>query len=128
MPQSISLVTLVVPDYDEAIAYYVGKLGFDLLEDTPLNDGKRWVCVAPADGGTALLLARAEGPQQAAIVGNQTGGRVGFFLTTDDFARDYAAMVHAGVEFLEVPREEVYGMVAIFRDPFGNKWDLIERK
>ncbi len=119
----IATVALVVPDYDAAIAFYVGRLGFRLLEDIA-QGAKRWVRVAPEDG-TALLLARAEGPAQAAAVGNQTGGRVGFFLHTDDFARDHAAMLAAGVAFEEAPRHEPYGTVAVWRDPFGNRWDLI---
>lgn len=126
----IALVTLVVDDYDRAIAFYSGALGFVLLEDTHLSDAKRWVRVAPRAGdgafGTALLLAKADGPRQAARVGDQTGGRVGFFLETDDFARDHAAFLAAGVVFHEPPRREVYGTVAVFADPFGNLWDLIE--
>ena len=99
------------------------------MEDTPLGGGKRFVRVAPNSapaGGTALLLARADGAAQQAAIGNQTGGRVGFFLETGDFARDHAAFVAAGVRFLEEPRHEVYGTVAVFADPFGNRWDLIE--
>jgi catechol 2,3-dioxygenase-like lactoylglutathione lyase family enzyme len=119
----IATVALVVPDYDAAIAFYVGVLGFRLLEDIPQGP-KRWVRVAP-EGGTTLLLARAEGPEQAAAIGNQTGGRVGFFLETSDFARDYAAMLASGVVFEEEPRQEPYGTVAVWRDPFGNRWDLI---
>ena len=126
MSRFISLVTLVVPDYDDAIGFYVGKLGFDLLEDTDLGDGKRWVRVAPKGGGTALLLARATKPEQEAAIGRQTGGRVGFFLQTDDFARDHADYCAKNVEFLEEPRREAYGIVVVFTDPFGNKWDLVE--
>lgn len=123
----ISAVTLVVPDYDAAIAFYVGALGFALIEDTDLGGGKRWVVVGPAGGvGTRLLLARAEGTEQNLAIGKQTGGRVAFFLTTDDFARDHDAFSKKGVRFLETPRQEVYGSVAVFEDPFGNKWDLIE--
>jgi catechol 2,3-dioxygenase-like lactoylglutathione lyase family enzyme len=120
----IATVTLVVPDYDAAIAFYVGVLGFDLLEDARQGT-KRWVRVAPGTGGTALLLARAEGADQTAAIGRQTGGRVGFFLETDDFDRDHAAMQAAGVTFEEAPRREPYGKVAVWRDPFGNRWDLI---
>lgn len=123
----ISLVTLVVPDYDEAIDFYVGKLGFDLLEDTDLGSGKRWVRVAPKGAATALLLAKAVTPAQQAAIGNQTGGRVGFFLETDDFGRDYDAFRAKAVDFLEVPRREAYGIVSVFTDPFGNRWDLVER-
>lgn len=126
MPQTIASITLVVPNYDEAIAFYVDLLGFALLEDTRLNDTKRWVRVAPPGAETALLLAQADGPDQSAAIGNQTGGRVGFFLHTDDFERDYKAMTAKGVKFHEAPRYEVYGTVAVFQDPFGNLWDLIE--
>jgi catechol 2,3-dioxygenase-like lactoylglutathione lyase family enzyme len=127
MSQSIAAVALVVPDYDEAIAFYVGKLGFSLVEDTPLSPGKRWVLVAPAgSSGTTLLLARAANATQMAAIGNQTGGRVFLFLATDDFSRDYRAFTDDGVEFQEAPRRESYGTVAVFRDPFGNRWDLVE--
>lgn len=128
MTQTIAIFTIVVPDYDAGIAFYVGKLGFELLEDTPRGPGKRWVRVAPAGAETAILLAKADGPKQDAAIGNQTGGRVGFFLHTDDFARDYAAMKAAGVVFKEDPRHEVYGCVVVFQDPWGNLWDLIEPK
>ncbi len=128
MALNISALALVVPDYDTAIDFYVGRLGFALLADIPQGPGKRWVTVAPKDArGTALLLARAEGKAQRAAVGNQTGGRVFLFLETDDFARDHAAMLAAGVTFEEAPRHEPYGTVAVWRDPFGNRWDLIER-
>ena len=126
MSSFISLVALVVPDYEAAIAFYVGKLGFDLLEDTDLGGGKRWVRVAPKGIGTALLLARATTPEQEAAIGRQTGGRVSFFLQTDDFARDHAEFCAKAVEFLEEPRTEPYGIVAVFVDPFGNRWDLVE--
>ena len=125
--RSLALVTLVVRDYDEAIAFFAGALGFALQEDTPLGDGKRWVRVAPERGGHALLLARAATPEQAAAVGNQAGGRVGFFLQTDDFARDYERMKAVGVRFTEKPRHEAYGTVVVFLDLYGNKWDLLER-
>ena len=128
MTQLIANITLVVSDYDEAIAFYVDALGFELLEDTQLSDMKRWVRVAPPGAETALLLAKADGPEQAAAIGNQTGGRGGFFLHTDDFARDHAAMLSKGVKFREEPRHESYGTVAVFEDPFGNLWDLIEPK
>ena len=126
MSQTIANVTLLVPDYDSGIAFYVDQLGFELLEDTKLSDTKRWVCVAPSGAQTALLLAKADGDAQQAVIGNQTGGRVSFFLHTDDFARDYAAMQTKGVTFREAPRHESYGSVAVFEDPFGNLWDLIE--
>ena len=128
MTQTITLITLVVPDYDAGIDFYVGKLGFELLEDTKRSKIKRWVRVAPEGAQTAILLAKAEGPKQEAAIGNQTGGRVGFFLNTDDFARDYAAMKQAGVTLKEEPRHESYGSVAVFSDPWGNLWDLIEPK
>jgi catechol 2,3-dioxygenase-like lactoylglutathione lyase family enzyme len=129
MAQRIATVTLVVADYDEAIGFYCGKLGFALVADTDLSGSKRWVVVAPADGnGARLLLAKADGSQQQAAIGNQTGGRVGFFLETDDFTRDHAAFLARGVRFLEAPRHEVYGSVAVFEDLYGNKWDLIEPK
>ena len=128
MSQSIATIALVVADYDEAISFYVGKLGFALLSDLAMGGGKRWVTVAPAGGGARLLLARADGAGQSAHVGNQTGGRVGFFLETDDFARDHAAFVERGVKFLETPRHEAYGSVAVFEDLYGNKWDLLQPK
>jgi catechol 2,3-dioxygenase-like lactoylglutathione lyase family enzyme len=114
-----------VRDYDEAIDFFVDKLGFELAEDTPRGD-KRWVVVGP-DGGSRLLLARAANDAQRAAVGNQSGGRVFLFLETDDFARDHAAMQAKGVRFLEAPRHEDYGSVAVFEDLYGNRWDLIER-
>lgn len=126
MKRRIAEITLVVPDYDEAIAFYVDAVGFELLEDTKRSETKRWVRVAPVGAETALLIAKADGDAQQARVGDQTGGRVGFFLETDDFARDHAAMTAAGVVFLEDPRHEPYGTVAVWRDPFGNKWDLIQ--
>jgi catechol 2,3-dioxygenase-like lactoylglutathione lyase family enzyme len=119
---------LVVADYDEAIAWYTQKLGFELLDDTDLGGGKRWVTVAPAAGGTRLLLAEAANAEQRAAIGNQTGGRVFLFLETDDFSRDHAAMIERGVEFREAPRHEAYGTVAVFADLSGNLWDLIEPK
>ena len=122
----LSAIALVVPDYDAAIEFYVGSLGFELREDTKLSDTKRWVRVAPLGAETSLLLAKADGPKQEAAIGNQTGGRVGFFLETDDFARDHAAMLAKGVDFKEPPRHETYGTVAVFQDPFGNLWDLIQ--
>lgn len=127
MGKFISAVTLVVPDYDAAIAFYVGQLGFDLIEDTRISDQKRWVLVAPPGASECrLLLARAATPTQAKAIGAQTGGRVGFFLTTDDFDRDFARMTAAGISFLEHPRTEIYGKVVVFCDPFGNKWDLLQ--
>ncbi|MEM6899671.1 MAG: VOC family protein [Pseudomonadota bacterium] len=128
MTSHIASITLLVPDYDAGIRFYVDDLGFELLEDTPLSPGKRWVRVAPTGAETAILLAKAATPQQHAATGNQTGGRVGFFLQTDDFERDYAKMQERGVTFLETPRHETYGSVVVFTDPFGNKWDLIQLK
>ena len=126
MQQQIIYVTLVVGAYDEAIAYYTQVLGFDLVEDTDLGAGKRWVLVRPPGGGVCLLLAQAASLTQAARVGDQTGGRVGFFLHTDDFWRDYAGFQARGVTFCEAPREEVYGTVAVFEDLYGNRWDLLQ--
>jgi catechol 2,3-dioxygenase-like lactoylglutathione lyase family enzyme len=124
MPARIAALALVVPDYDKAIAFYVGTLGFRLTED--IDQGrKRWVTVEAPGGGPRLVLARAEGETQARAIGNQAGGRVFLFLQTDDFARDHAAMLAAGVIFEEAPRDEPYGTVAVWRDPFGNRWDLI---
>jgi catechol 2,3-dioxygenase-like lactoylglutathione lyase family enzyme len=127
MKQHFGSVTFLVRDYDEAIAYFTGKLGFTLVEDTALGGGKRWVRVAPRGlVGTGLLLAEATTLAQQAAVGAQAGDRVFLFLQTDDFARDHGAMVAAGVEFAEEPRREPYGTVAVFRDLYGNKWDLLQ--
>ncbi|WP_439476141.1 VOC family protein [Brevundimonas sp.] len=122
----LGAVSLLVRDYDEAIAFYVGKLGFDLSEDTVMGGGKRWVRVTPKGGDTSLLLAKATTDAQVARVGDQAGGRVWLFLETDDLARDYAAWSVAGVTFRETPRHEPYGVVAVFEDLYGNAWDLIE--
>ncbi|UTP40007.1 VOC family protein [Phenylobacterium sp. LH3H17] len=126
MPQQISLIALVVADYDEAVAFYVEKLGFTLTSDVPQGDGKRWVVVTPPGSACGLLLAKAVNDAQAARIGDQTGGRVGLFLSTDDFARDHAAMSAAGVRFLEAPRHEPYATVAVFQDLYGNRWDLLQ--
>ena len=126
MPMRLSLTALVVRDYDEAIDFYVGKLGFALTHDTDQGGGKRWVVVTPPGGGAGLLLAKAIGPGQAARIGDQGGGRVMFFLETGDFAREHARMQAAGVRFLEGPRQEPYGVVAVFEDLYGARWDLIE--
>jgi len=121
------MLALVVRDYDEAIAFFVGKLGFELVEDAPVPEqNKRWVVVSPPASPTHLLLARAADPEQASRIGNQTGGRVFLFLHTDDFRRDYQAYRQAGVEFVRGPSREPYGTVAVFRDLYGNLWDLIE--
>lgn len=121
-----TLTTLLVRDYDEAIGFYVGKIGFTLAEDTDQGGGKRWVVVRPGGGGAGLLLAKAANETQARRIGDQTGGRVFLFLETDDFAADHARMSAAGVRFLEAPRHEAYGVVAVFEDLYGNRWDLIE--
>lgn len=121
----VALVSLLVPDYDEAIAFFVDVLGFELAEDR--DEGrKRWVVVRPPGAETGLVLARADSPAQREAMGNQLGGRVGFFLHTDDFARDHARMTAAGVRFHEEPRHEAYGTVAVWEDPWGNTWDLLE--
>jgi len=125
----LCLAAIVVDDYDSAIKFFTEALGFELAEDSPAltNDGrpKRWVVVRPRGGVTGLLLAQADGDDQAAVIGNQTAGRVGFFLNVEDFGAAYARMTVAGVEFLTEPRTEPYGQVAVFRDIAGNKWDLI---
>lgn len=130
MKQSIALVSLVVREYDEAIEFFVSKLGFSLIEDTyvPEQD-KRWVVVAPpGDTDTRLLLARASNEEQKSRIGNQTGGRVFLFLYTDNFTRDYEAYRGKGIVFLREPKEEVYGTVAVFKDLYGNLWDLLQPK
>ena len=128
MTQSIGLVSVLVRDYDEAIAFYVDVLGFDLIEDTPLPaENKRWVVVAPASSsGARLLLAKASGGYQAPFIGNQTGGRVFLFLYTDDFERDYAKYQSRGVKFVREKVLAPYGTVAVFQDLYGNQWDLIQ--
>jgi len=126
--QRLFAVTLVVPDYQAALDFYVGKLGFEVIED--VDQGlKRWIRIAPPGVacGLSLVLGRAEDDRQRRAIGDQTGGRVFLFLETDDFARDHEAMIAAGVSFDEAPRDESYGTVAVWRDPFGNRWDLIER-
>jgi catechol 2,3-dioxygenase-like lactoylglutathione lyase family enzyme len=122
----LGAVSLLVRDYDEAIIFYVGKLGFDLNEDTDMGGGKRWVRVTPKGGDASLLLAKATSEAQIAAVGKQAGDRVWLFLETDDFARDHKAWTAAGVTFREAPRHEPYGVVAVFEDLYGNAWDLIE--
>ena len=126
--QAIAALALVVPDYDAAIDFYTSVMGFDLAEDVDQGH-KRWVRVSPPGGrGASLILAQAVGKRQEAAIGKQAGGRVFLFLETDDFDRDHARMLARGVEFEENPRQEPYGKVAIWRDPFGNRWDLLERK
>jgi len=123
----LGALALLVPDYDAAIFFFVSVMGFRLTAD--IDQGhKRWVTVEPPGGGVALVLARAEGPQQVAAIGKQAGGRVFLFLETDDVARDHARMTAAGIVFEEEPRHESYGTVAVWRDPFGNRWDLIARR
>ncbi|MDC7683472.1 VOC family protein [Asticcacaulis sp. BYS171W] len=125
----IAAVTLVVPDYDEAILHYCEGFGFDLIEDTDFGNGKRWVLIAPPGSHeTRLLLGKASTPEQIAAIGHQTGGRVFLILFTDDFARDHASFSAAGAVFTEAPRQEPYGTVAVFRDRFGNLWDLLQPK
>ena len=127
MPQFLSAVSLLVRDYDAAIAWYTTVLGFDLVEDTPLGRGKRWVLVAPPGSReTRLLLARAKDDTERASIGHQAGGRVFLFLRTDDFARDHATLLERGVKFREAPRHETYGTVAVFEDLYGNAWDLLQ--
>ena len=122
----IAMVAIVVRDYDEAIAWYRDALGFELVEDSDLGNGKRWVRMAPASNATfCLLLAKATSDRQAAAIGDQHGGRVGFFLHTDDFARDHSRLAKAGAMLEEAPRQEPYGSVVVFRDLYGNRWDLI---
>jgi catechol 2,3-dioxygenase-like lactoylglutathione lyase family enzyme len=130
MQQSIGYVALLIRDYDEAIQYYVHKLGFELIEDTFIAEqDKRWVLLSPPGStGTQLLLARAIGPEQSSRIGNQTGGRVFLFLHTDDFWRDFRKLRNNGVDFTREPKEEDYGTVAVFRDLYGNLWDLLELK
>jgi len=126
MTKYLAAITLVVREYDEAIAYYTRALGFTVIEDTPMTDGKRWVVIAPSrSAGAHLLLAKAVNTEQESRIGNQTGGRVFLFLHTDDFYRDYNGMKTLGVEFIEEPRHEEYGTVVVFKDLYGNKWDLV---
>ena len=124
MPDRLALVSLLVPDYDAALAFFL-PLGFELREDSDLGGGKRWVRIGLPGAGTEILLARAVGPDQRAAIGHQGGGRVWLFLETEDFARDHAAFTAAGVDFEGPPRDEPYGRVAVFRDPWGNRGDLI---
>lgn len=126
MAQRLNHVALVVRDYDPALTYYVGTLGFALLEDTDLGGGKRWVVVSPGPGSCSLVLARAATAAQTAAVGQQTGGRVFLFLQTDDFWADYRRLSDVGVRFIRLPAEEPYGTVAVFEDLYGNLWDLIQ--
>lgn len=122
----LGALTLVVRAFDEAITWYRDRLGFALVADTPLDGGKRWVVMRPGEGGSDLLLAEAASPEQASAIGRQAGGRVFLFLHTTDFAADHARMSAAGVQFIEEPRHEAYGTVAVFEDLYGNRWDLIQ--
>lgn len=122
----LATVAIVVPSYDEGIDYYVNKLRFQLVENIDFGGGKRWVLVSPGEGGARILLAQATTDSEKSWIGQQCGGRVGFFLQTDNFARDHEAYLAAGVTFNEAPRHEPYGTVAVFTDAFGNKWDLIQ--
>jgi catechol 2,3-dioxygenase-like lactoylglutathione lyase family enzyme len=127
MPQSIAQVTLLVRDYEEALDFFTQSLGFRIVEDTLLATGKRWLVIAPPGSrSTSLLLARADNPEQVQLIGKQAAGRVFLFLHTDDFSRDYQLMQASDVKFLETPRRESYGTVAVFEDLYGNKWDLLQ--
>jgi catechol 2,3-dioxygenase-like lactoylglutathione lyase family enzyme len=126
MTTTLGMIAIVVDDYDTAIAHYVHDLGFTLIEDTQLNPEKRWVVVAPGTSGAQMLLAKATNAAQVAAIGNSTGGRVGFFLYTDSFEETYQQYLAAGIEFTETPRKETFGQVVVFKDKYGNKWDLIE--
>jgi catechol 2,3-dioxygenase-like lactoylglutathione lyase family enzyme len=127
MPKTLAAVTMLVPSYEAGLAFFRDVLGFAVVEDTPLPPGKRWVVVAPSGGaGAALVLAVPSDHRQSARVGDQTGGRVGFFLHTADFWEDYETLLQRGVKFLEKPRREAYGFVAVFVDPWGGRWDLLQ--
>ncbi len=126
MSLSVSMLTLLVRDYDEAIAYYAGVLGLTLIEDTAQSPTKRWVVIGTPHGAR-LLLAKAKSGAESARIGDQTGGRVLLFIDTDDFDADYMRLKAANVDFIEIPRQEAYGKVVVFRDLYGNKWDLVER-
>ncbi len=122
------MIAIVIDDYDQAIAHYTKDLGFTLIEDTVLTPDKRWVVVAPSSKGARILLAKANNQEQKKAIGNSTGGRVGFFLYTDDFQATYFLFQSKGIEFTETPRNEIFGQVVVFKDKYGNKWDLIEDK
>ena len=126
MPQHLNMTALLVGEYDVALSFFVGKLSFEVREDTALGDGKRWVVVAPHGAASALLLARVVNDRQRDAIGDQSGGCVFLFLETDDFARDHLAYTQGGIRFVEPPRTEPYGIVAVFEDLYGNRWDLIE--
>ena len=128
MNLKFGMVTIVVDDYDIAISHYVTDLGFHLIEDTQIDSAKRWVVVSPGEEGAKILLAKASTPEQITAIGNSTAGRVAFFLYTEDFENVYANYKNAGVEFTEEPRSETFGKVVVFKDAYGNKWDLIENR
>jgi len=121
------MIAIVVDDYDSAITHYINVLGFTLIEDTALSPEKRWVVIAPSNEGAKILLAKASNEDQRAAIGNSTGGRVGFFLYTTNFVQTYESYKSKGIEFMEEPRKEAYGHVVVFKDKYGNKWDLIEQ-
>jgi len=122
------MIAIVIDEYDLAISHYVNDLGFTLIEDTALTADKRWVVIAPSSSGARILLAKASNEDQRAAIGNSTGGRVGFFLYTTNFSETYSSYKSKGIEFIEEPRSEAYGQVVVFKDAYGNKWDLIEQK
>ena len=127
MTKRLAAVTFLAPDYNSAIVWFRDALGFALIDDTPMGPDKRWVVMAPPGGGGArIVIAKASDERQRAAIGAATGGRVGYFLETDDFAGDHAGMLARGVRFLEEPRREAYGIVAVFADPWGGKWDLLQ--
>ena len=128
MSTTLGMIAIVIDDYDSAISHYVDDLGFTLIEDTELSPEKRWVVIAPSPTGAQILLAKASSDEQRAAIGNSTGGRVGFFLYTDNFAETYERYLAHGIEFIEKPRNESFGQVVVFKDKYGNKWDLIENK
>jgi uncharacterized glyoxalase superfamily protein PhnB len=128
MATTLGMIAIVIPDYDVAIAHYVNDLGFNLKEDTVLSPEKRWVVISPGDSGAQILLAKASNSAQEAAIGNSTGGRVGYFLYTDNFTETYENYLARGIEFTETPRSETFGQVVVFKDKYGNKWDLIESK
>jgi uncharacterized glyoxalase superfamily protein PhnB len=128
MATALGMIAIVVDEYDSAINHYVNDLGFTLIEDKEMSAEKRWVVIAPGSDGARILIAKASNEQQSAAIGNSTGGRVGFFLYTDNFAETYESYLSRGIEFTETPRNEPFGQVVVFKDQYGNKWDLIERK
>jgi len=125
---TLGMVTIVIDDYDVAISHYVNDLDFSLTEDKVISPEKRWVVVAPSKEGARILLAKAANDQQRSAIGNSTGGRVGYFMYTTNFAETFETYTSRGIEFIESPRQEAYGQVVVFKDLFGNKWDLIEQK